>query len=325
MKIDYSHIPDHPGVYYMRDAKGRVLYIGKAANLKRRVSSYFLRPHDTRIQTMVGKIRRITYEETDTALEALILESARIKEYNPPFNVREKDGTSFLHIIVTKERFPRILLVRGKEMRGTPHTAEYGPFTSSSQLREALRIIRRIFPWHTHAALPASGAHSRPCIEYEIGLCPGTCIGAITVEEYARTIRNLKLFFEGKKTRVLAALRRGMKAASDSRDFEKAAVFKKRIFALEHIRDVAFIAENPVRKEEGKGMAYRIEGYDISNLSGLSAVGSMVVFTDAVPDKSEYRKFKIRTIDQLRKTKTSNKFVIGHARTPPPRWMRNIV
>lgn len=298
MSIDYTHIPDRPGVYYMRDAKGRILYIGKAANLKRRVSSYFLRPHDTRIQTMVGKIRRITYEETDTALEALILESARIKEHKPPFNVREKDDKSFLHVIVTKERFPRILLVRGKEMRDIPHTKHYGPFTSASQLREALRIVRRIFPWHTHTSLPLSGPRSRPCLEYELGLCPGTCAGRITEREYARTVRNLKLFFEGKKTRVLAALRRDMRAASATRDFEKAETLKKRIFALQHIRDVAFIAGNPVRGEEGTRAPYRIEGYDISNIAGLSAVGAMVVFSGAVPDKDEYRKFKIRTIDQ---------------------------
>ncbi len=298
MNIDYTHIPDRPGVYYMRDAKGRILYIGKAANLKRRVSSYFLRPHDTRIQTMVGNIRRITFEETDTALEALILESARIKEYAPPFNVREKDDKSFLHVIVTKERFPRILLVRGKEMKDIPHTKHYGPFTSASQLREALRIVRRIFPWHTHTSLPATGSRRRPCLEYEMGLCPGTCADAITAGEYARTIRNLKLFFEGKKTRVLAALRRDMRAASTSRDFEKADTFKKRIFALQHIRDVAFIADNSVRGGEEGHAPYRIEGYDISNIGGLSAVGAMVVFADAAPDKAEYRKFKIRTISQ---------------------------
>src|SRR3989338_3305571 len=111
----YKHLPDSPGVYLMRGAKGELLYVGKAVNLRRRVSSYFLRPHDTRIEKLVSEIRKIDHRQTDTAIEALILEAELIKKHQPPFNVREKDDKSFLRVEITNEKFPRVLLVRGKE------------------------------------------------------------------------------------------------------------------------------------------------------------------------------------------------------------------
>src|SRR3989344_994065 len=114
----YAKLPSTPGVYLMRGADGGILYIGKAANLKRRVSSYFLRPHDYRIEKLVGLIRSVDHQPTDTAIEALILEAELIKKHQPPFNVLEKDDTSFLYVVITKEEFPRVLLVRGKDIQG---------------------------------------------------------------------------------------------------------------------------------------------------------------------------------------------------------------
>jgi len=295
--IPYKALPETPGVYIMKDVDGRVLYVGKAANLRRRVSSYFERPHEVRIQTLVTKIRRIDHENTDTALEALILEAELIKKLTPPFNVREKDDKSFLYIEITKEKFPRVLLVRGKDAeRGK----RYGPFTSSSAVREALKIMRRIFPWNTHPA-DAIGTFKRPCFDYQVGLCPGTCIGAVTREEYAATIDRLKLFFEGKKKKVLRSFETDMRLASKKLDFEKAEKLRRQIFALQHIQDTAFISESEVLVPTGDapevaGAGYRIEGYDISNISGTAAVGSMVVFENGVPNKDEYRKFKIKSV-----------------------------
>lgn len=206
----------------MKDGDGRILYIGKAGNLKRRVSSYFLRPHDTRIQKMVSEIQVIDYKETDTALEALILESALIKKHQPPFNVREKDDKSFLYVEITGEKFPRILFVRGKDLAKGVH---FGPFTSASSIREALRIIRKIFPWSVHSP-EKIGSYKRPCFDYEVGLCPGTCIGAITRAEYAKNIRNIKLFFQGKKMRILQSLENDMNRSAKELKFEKAAQYK---------------------------------------------------------------------------------------------------
>ena len=329
MKKLYRNLPDSPGVYLMKGAKGKILYIGKAANLMRRVSSYFLRPHlrqarlpdgqgfggqahDSRIQKLVSEIQKIDHQKTDTAIEALILEAGLIKKYQPPFNVREKDDTSFLYVEITKEKFPRVILVRGKEK---PGGERFGPFTSASSIREALRIVRKIFPFSIHSpdkipagALPADLSakdlltaeaigRRRACFEYEIGLCPGICIGAISEKEYKKNIRNIRLFFRGKKAQILRSLERGMKAASAALEFETAEKLKRQIFALRHIQDVALISNDllpPTSYSLPPNL--RIEGYDISNISGTSAVGSMVVFRGGKPDRTEYRKFKIRTI-----------------------------
>ncbi len=315
-KIPYKKFPETPGVYIMKDAGGRVLYVGKAANLRRRVSSYFERPHDVRIETLVGRIASIDIEEKDTALEALIREAELIKTLAPPFNVREKDDKSFLYFEITRERFPRVLLVRGAGVtegkRGVVAArSRYGPFTSASSAREALRILRRIFPWSTHDP-EEIGTLRRPCFNYEIGLCPGTCVGAIAHGDYMKNIDRLRMFFEGKKARIIRALEREMKTAARRREFEKAEKLRRQMFALKHIQDTALISDNDTLLSgagEARGGAggdaagagkrgYRIEGYDISNISGTSAVGSMVVFMDGEPDKNEYRKFRIRSVFQ---------------------------
>ncbi len=307
LKKDYKKLPDTPGVYIMKDTYGDILYVGKAGNLRRRVSSYFERPHDVRIERLVGKISTIDHRETDSALEALILEAELIKQWMPPFNVREKDDKSFLYVEISKEKFPRVLLVRGKDAeRGR----RYGPFTSASNARQALRILRKIFPWNTHDP-EKIGKFLRPCFDYEVGLCPGTCVGAVTREEYTKNIDRLKLFLEGKKKSVIKSFENDMAAASKKLEFEKAEKLRRQCFALKHIRDTAFIADSEIimpeersgsfagRAGTGAGTAsapYRIEGYDISNISGTDAVGSMVVFEDGKPNTNEYRKFKIRSI-----------------------------
>ncbi|MGC9599237.1 MAG: UvrB/UvrC motif-containing protein [Minisyncoccia bacterium] len=317
--INYKKLPETPGVYLMKDGEGRVLYIGKAGNLRRRVASYFERPHDVRIETLVRKIAKIDYRKTDTALEALILEAELIKKLVPPFNVREKDDKSFLYIEITKEKFPRVLLVRGRDTgfskvgkHGAKQGRRYGPFVSASSVREALRILRKIFPWSMHDP-ERLGKFARPCFDYEIGLCPGACVGAITRADYIKNINRLKLFLDGKKKRLLQSLTREMNAASKKLEFEAAEKLRRQIFALRHIRDTALISDSEVFAPEGtmgraggavhvagrtdaRGGTYRIEGYDISNISGTDAVGSMVVFENGEPNKNEYRKFRIRTV-----------------------------
>ena len=300
--LNYKTLPETPGVYIMKDGAGNVLYVGKAGNLRRRVSSYFERSHDSRIAALVGKIKKIECRKTDTALEALILESGFIKKYAPPFNVREKDDKSFLYVEITGEKFPRVILVRGRD---NATGVRFGPFVSASNIRVALNILRRIFPWSTHDP-ERIGKYSRPCLDYEIGLCPGTCIGAISRSDYMKNINRLKLFFEGKKKRIIASLVKEMSAASKRLDFEKAEKLRRQMFALQHIRDTALISESDTNFSSVSHVAspmFRIEGYDISNISGDSAVGSMVAFLSRgdehfEADKDEYRKFRIRTISQ---------------------------
>ncbi|MEK7465414.1 MAG: excinuclease ABC subunit UvrC [Patescibacteria group bacterium] len=289
----YERFPETPGVYLMKDARGGLLYIGKAANLKRRVSSYFLRPHDYRVKKMVSKIRSIDYQKTDTALEALILEAKLIKKYQPPYNILEKDDKSFLFVEITKEPFSRVLLVRGKEKKAASGI-HYGPFISGASIREALRILRRIFPWNMHPDAVVS-ALSKPCFDHQIGLCPGTCMGTVSKRDYAKTIRGIQLIFEGKKERIIKILEGEMNRASKALEFEKAAKLRGQIFSLKHIQDVALIRDADIRLPGALPEPSRIEGYDISNLSGDSAVGSMVVFTNGKANQEQYRKFKIRT------------------------------
>jgi len=301
----YKNLPETPGVYFMKNSRGEILYIGKAGNLKRRVSSYFLRPHDARIERLVQEIARVSVRKTDTAIEALILESALIKKHKPPYNIREKDDKSFLYVEITrsspaaskgaaKEKFPRVLMVRGKSQA---EGKRFGPFTSPGNLREALHIIRRIFPFSIHAP---GMKFSRPCFDYEVGLCPGTCVGAISRVEYMKHIRNLALFFQGEKKKIIKNLEKAMKSASKDLEFEKAAKIRGQLFALRHIQDVALITESDtlLAKPYTLNPTHRIEGYDISNISGTSAVGSMVVFVNGKPNRNEYRKFRIKIITQ---------------------------
>lgn len=334
MKNLYEHLPETPGVYIMKNALGEMLYIGKATNLKRRVSSYFRvitnnppkkinpvvragtnrKDVDPRIRALVEMIAKIEVKKTDSALEALILESELIKKNQPPFNVQEKDDKSFLYVAITKDKFPRIILVRGKDvMHNTSLYARvFGPFVSASSVREALRIIRKIFPWNDH--LPSEIRKKKPCFNYQIGLCPGTCIGKISEKEYKNTVEHIISFFEGKKGKIMKQLGREMRSASKKYEYEHAEKIKRQIFALQHINDTALISSDSleIRNPPGRASvrtgskleipAWRVEGYDISNISGTYPVGVMVVFSvndgDAhcIPEKNEYRKFNIKTI-----------------------------
>lgn len=288
----YENLPEVPGVYIMKSARGAVLYVGKAVNLRRRVSSYFTRPHDARIEALVQEIRQIDHRECASGIEALILEARLIKEWAPKYNIREKDGKSFLYVEFGRGAYPPVRMVRGKD---SVEGYRFGPFVSASSLRAALGVIRKIFPWSDHPTL-ASGLRGagKPCFNYQIGLCPGTCIGAVTEEEYGENIKNLKLFFKGERKKILKNLETGMKEAAKETDFERAERLKRRIFALQHIQDVAAVKEDEIAHDSATA-GIRVEGYDISNISGTSAVGAMVVFVDGAPDKGEYRLFNIRT------------------------------
>jgi excinuclease ABC subunit C len=344
IKSKLESLPSSPGVYKMKNAEGEIIYIGKATSLQDRVSSYFSGPHDNRIEQMVGEIADIDYEVTPTVIEALILEANLIGKYQPKYNIKLKDNKSFLYLGITKEAFPRLILLRGAELQTKKNKTSpnpsllrrggstslpltkgetegvkrfFGPYTSASSLRAALDIIRKIFPYRSCETLP-----KRPCLYYQIGRCPAPCVGKISKQEYNYAIRQIILFFEGKKNKIIKNLETKMKRLAEEEKFEEANQIKKQIFALEHIRDVAVISRDdanippaPFTKGERNNNTFvgerkghhesvnwinvfgRIEGYDISNTSGEEAVGSMVVFEDGKPKKSDYRKFKIKTIE----------------------------
>jgi excinuclease ABC subunit C len=290
-------LPKVPGVYFMKDKTGEILYVGKAGDLRRRVSSYFERPQDARVSKMLSRVSKIDWQKTETVIEALILEAELIKRHSPPYNIKDKDDKSFLYVVITRETFPRVLMLRYKEAAAfNKPLAKFGPFTSPASLRQALDILRRIFPWSAHDLKARNHnlkIRSAPCFDYQIGLCPGNCIGAITATEYGKSIRQLIKFFRGQKKNLIKELKMEMSRAVNDLNFEKAARLRKKIDSLGHIQDVALITKD---EPSSKNQFRRIEGYDISNISGASAVGAMVVFANGIPDKSQYRKFKIKTV-----------------------------
>jgi excinuclease ABC subunit C len=301
LKNKIKNFPKTPGVYLMKNATGKIIYVGKATSLRNRVGSYFDRPHDLRIENLVSEIASINYQKTPTVIEALILEANLIKKYLPKYNIKEKDDRSFLYVVFTREKFPRIILLRGLELeRMTPRekkqiTKLFGPYTSASSLRAALDILRRrIFPFRDCITMP-----KRPCLHYHLKQCPAPCADLISQKDYRHLIRHLILFFEGKKEKIIKNLKKEMAAASRREDFETAARLRNQIFSLEHIQDVAILKEEDKNKNINFGINLfgRIEGYDISNTSGTAATGSMVVFEDGKPNKNDYRKFKIKRLN----------------------------
>lgn len=303
IKRAYS-LPDTPGVYQFLDARKKILYIGKATSLRDRVKSYcvsdIMNTRGPIIAEMLLSARDVRVIKTDSVLEALILEAALIKKHQPKYNSKEKSDKSFNYVVITDENFPRVLLARGKEIlegRFTKGTIWYsfGPFPQGSVLREALKIVRKIFPFRDICKIE----QEKPCFNAQIGLCPGVCTGAISKKEYAQTIQNLKLFFEGKKGALVKKLENDMRAAAKQRGFEKAQEIKKTIFALKHIQDIALIGKGELRH----GSFMRIEAYDVGHFGGAASVGAMTVVENGEPVRSEYKKFKIKSFEGVNDTR----------------------
>lgn len=293
--LEKSGLPDAPGVYFFRDSDGNILYIGKATSLRDRVRSYFnpdlVKSRGLRLVSMITSAGKVTYQETGSVLEALLLESKLIKEHVPPYNAKEKDNKSFACVVITKERFPRVLAMRIRdfEKRFTKKdvTQVYGPFASMTQLRDALKIIRRMFPYRDTCELD----QGKPCFNAQINLCPGVCTGEISEEEYKRHISNIRKLFEGKKTEIKKDLEKQMKEYAKKHQFEKAAQARNTLFALDHIKDISLIKDDEIMSF--KDAAFRIEAYDVAHISGTDRVGVMVALEGKEKQKSDYRKFKL--------------------------------
>ena len=272
-------LPDTPGVYFFRDEAGNILYIGKATSLQDRVRSYFnpdlMKSRGLRLVSMVTAAKTVTFQETGSVLEALLLESRLIKEYVPPYNTREKDNKSFTCVVITKEEYPRVLAMRIREFEKRYTKKDvlkvYGPFASLTQLRSAMKIIRKMFPYRDHCM----HAQGKPCFNTQIRLCPGVCVDAVTPEEYKKNIDNIRRFFEGKKTELKKDLEKQMKLYANRNEFEKAAQVRNTLFALDHIKDISLIESEEVTSF--KDAAFRIEAYDVAHISGTYRVGGMTV------------------------------------------------
>ena len=296
-------LPDTPGVYFFLGSRKQILYIGKATSLKNRVKSYFTddikEKRSEFIEKMVHEALTIEYTQTDSVLEALILETNLIRTHKPVYNTRSKDDKSYNHLVITNEEFPRVLVVRGKDLTEQftekEIKYEFGPFTSGSLFREALKIIRKLFKFYdttkTVGTEKTKFAKGKIDFNRQIGLYPDKQ----SKEEYQKTIRHITLFFQGKKHQLIKELEKEMMMLAKQEKFEEAHIIKKRIFALTHIQDIALIKDdNRIYRDDKR---VRIEAYDIAHMGGKDMVGVMTVIESGEVAKDEYRKFKIKSLD----------------------------
>lgn len=310
--------PTGPGLYFMKDADEKVLYIGKGKNLRARVSSYFqpgANLAETRgpwIAEMLERVADVDYLETAGEAEAILQEARLIKDIHPPYNTDLKDSKTFPYLeITTQEDFPGVYITRSPRTR----SRLFGPFTAVRDLRQVMGILQKIFLFRTctlelHADDPKR-RFFRPCLLYHIRQCTAPCADKVSRSDYRRQIRDLIRFLGSKRSSYLAGLRRRMLEASKRQAFEEAAMLRDRIRLLEnldrrgtveeHVQPEVFFRDPTEALEKLQHLLKSpqpiriIEGFDIAHLAGSETVGSMVQFIDGKPFKEGYRRFRIRT------------------------------
>jgi excinuclease ABC subunit C len=308
--------PQRPGVYLLKDAQGRVIYIGKAKSLRARAGSYFLKAaaEERRTAELVREIADIDYIEADSEVDALLVEARLVKDTQPKYNQELKDDKTFPYLeIHTREDFPRVEFTRQPSERGTKL---YGPFASASGLRGAIQVLQKIFKFRTCSLDIAEGDEKwrwfRPCLLASINQCTAPCNLRVTKDDYRRDINRLRMFLDGKKTTLLEQLRSEMAAASKELRFERAARIRDEIQMLETLdnRGELDTHEQPevFYIDPKKGLAglkkvlklerqpRTIEGVDIAHLGGGETVASVVQFIDGLPFKPGYKRFKVRSV-----------------------------
>lgn len=309
--------PQTPGVYLMKDAAGRVIYVGKAKNLRARAGSYFLKAaaEERRTADLVREIADIDFLEAESEVDALLAEARLIKDIQPRFNSDLKDDKTFPYLeISTREDFPRVEVTREPAERGTKL---YGPFASAGSLRGAVQVLQKIFKFRT-CSLDIEAEDNkwrwfRPCLLASINQCTAPCNLRISKEEYRKDIERLKKFLDGGKKSLIAEMREEMLQAATDRRYEKAARLRDEINMLEslgergdldtHVQPEVFYID-PKKGLTGlqkllklKSQPRTIEGVDIAHLAGEETVASLVQFIDGLPFKPNYRRFKIRGVE----------------------------
>jgi excinuclease ABC subunit C len=288
-------LPDTPGVYIFKDAQDEIIYIGKAKSLKKRVQSYFSRYLASKTQVMVSNIADIEYRLCQTESLALILEASLIHKHKPKYNVSLRDDKSFPLVKITNEDFPAVCITRKRIADGSHY---FGPYTSTGLLREALKIIRKYFPYRSCERMPQEVR-----MYYRIGLAPTP--GETSKKEYAKTIENICLILEGKTDTLIKKLTQEMNLKSKEQKFEEAAKIRDQIEALSVMSESTGHYSRKEELEDLKNLLQlaklpeRIEAFDISNIYGKEATGSMVSFYKGMPDKDDYRRFRIKTVETI--------------------------
>jgi excinuclease ABC subunit C len=227
--LDLKKIPTNPGCYLFKDSKARIIYVGKAKNLKKRINSYFQKKNlDLKTQSMISHIKNFDFIVTDNEVEALVLENTLIKKYQPKYNVRLKDAKSHSYIRITNEEFPRALIARRKIGKGK----FFGPFTSAQERDYTLQYVKKTFMLRSCKKLP-----KKECLRFHINLCQGPCIGNVSKSEYENKIKKVKQVLSGHSDKVIKALKKEMKEYSEKQDFEKALILRNQINALDHLQE----------------------------------------------------------------------------------------
>lgn len=330
-KSEILKLPKGSGVYVFKGG-GKFFYIGKAANIRERVKNHFQGKYWwEKALLRQGFEGRVGYIKTDSEIEAFLLEAKLIKKYQPKFNVVWRDDKNYFYVGITKEKFPRVFITHqpakifaSQKLKRASQKLKIdyeGPFTDGTALKQTLKILKKVFPYRSCRVLPKS-----PCLWYQLDRCPAPCLmprfkdkprtffaTAKNVRGYKKNIRNLLMIIKGQRNWVMNNLKKEMKKAAKNRDFETAAKIRDQIFSLEKIIAHSKIfstpltqelmplpqqwhqLENKLKKIFGvKNKISRIEAYDISNIQGQQATGSMITFINGSPDKNLYRRFKIK-------------------------------
>ena len=328
VKDKLKELPREPGVYLFKNERGKIIYVGKSKRLKNRVSSYFQKNLGlgTKTQALVSRVADFDIVLTQSELEALILEAELIKQHKPKYNVALKDDKSYLYIVIRNDvitrdgkriKVPKVLTARKTDL--LPKDIAFGPYPSANTAKSILRIIRKVFPYRNCSSSKFNKYQrvGNPCLYGHLGLCQAPCVKENDMAAYKKDIKRIRRFLSGDGSTIVNEYVKRMKTASKEQEFEEAAFYRDVIKRFNYIRANFKTAEkyieNPnlvedLARESLEELAEhipsltqapeRIECYDISNISGKEAVGSMVVSTDGQIDKSEYKRFKIKLKDQ---------------------------
>lgn len=303
LELKLKDLPKEPGVYFHKNKTGKIIYVGKAAVLRNRVRQYFQksRARDPKTEALCAEIFDTDWMVVESELEALFLEAEMIRRYMPQYNILLRDDKSMTYIRIDYDSdYPTVVTTRRPLDDGARY---FGPYFSAFTVRKALRVLRKIFPF----AVKKPGGQKRVTLYYHLGLDPGLEEGKTSLEDYRSCLRQLMLVIQGKRTHILKELEQRMKAYAKIQDFENAAKTRNRLFTLQNLNKQVIFSDKEfmdISKDHALGelvdllcmpkFPQRIEGYDISHMQGTDVVASMVVFTNGVSNKGEYRKFKTK-------------------------------
>lgn len=331
LKAKVKSAPLEPGCYLYKGSKEEVIYVGKAKSIRKRVASYFRLPHEDEFTNqLVEQIQDVEFVTTESELDALLLEANLIKKYVPRFNRMLKDDKSYVWIMITKQDdFPQIKIVREKKLKSARYL---GPYPSTVPVKRILKSLRKTYNYRScNRVITESkdqdgkrvikSSDPKPCLYYHLNLCQAPCAGQINKNKYRGNINNISRFFRRGKKEMMIDLKKKMQTYSQNQQYEKAAQLRDEISDLEYISQFVRIDRGTddvnYKKVQKKGYLkgldelvtkldvfefssnpdFRIECYDISNIQGTNAVGSMVVNVGGKASKSDYRKFRIRSKD----------------------------